>query len=125
MYEIEVDRERNRLYLKVGELEGSEPKELAVELMRAMSSLEPGWACITDVSEMMTEDPRHKQWLLQLSQSAAEFGIGQAVRVTGGRRMWPKALEKSAREAGYSGIEVETLEEAEAIVEKWSRERST
>jgi len=52
MHEVRVDKEKNRLYVSIGKLDGKEEIETIVsEIEQACGDLKKGFGCLTDLRE--------------------------------------------------------------------------
>jgi len=117
MFQVHVDEELNRLYVTIGDLQQSEPEYLKAAILEALPKLKPGWSCINDISEALTDNPENLAVLAEVMQAASTAGIGKVVRVVGKAKFMPTLFAKfSQREGAYSALTAATVQEAEELL---------
>ena len=120
MHEVKVDKEKNRLYITIGKLNGSEEIETLVnEIVRACAELTSGFCCLTDLRkyEVMSEEEEH--YIYKAQKIMVKAGLSNVVRVV--KRFGYLAhyqFDKTAIAAGYHAKNVLTIEEAEAMLDE-------
>lgn len=117
-YEVQIDREGNRLYLTLSGLLDEETAEAHVEeLLAAADELEPGFEMINDISEFTPMTEGVSGTIERGKRGFSERGVGVVVRVAGGSALGKMQFERvGTEEEGYHVSAVETREDAEALL---------
>jgi hypothetical protein len=118
LYKITKKVGQNRLYVTIGSMESDEPIKLIHELLEATTDLKPGWTVITDLRETLSPDKEHADLIGPAMKLLKAAGLGKAVRVVGQRKLFPGLWERtSSKEGGYTAEVVETMAEAEKLLD--------
>jgi hypothetical protein len=119
MHRAEIDPQHNRLILRwVDSLSVSEVDRLQSEIAMLLPKLRPGFDCISDIADMQPTSHRIAERIEKLQEYLHSSGMRRVVRIVGkggGARIASEQMDRTARQAGYSTIHVET--EAEALEE--------
>jgi len=137
MFDIRADKEKNRIILKLsGFLQQEELKRATDEFIEKVKTLQPGFDIINDISEFK---PASQEGAAEIKRAQAfikEHGFGHVIRVIPGRpdplnseettahgtALLGKAqFRRTAREVGYQAGEASSIEEAEAMLDRFRR----
>jgi hypothetical protein len=118
MHRAEIDQEHNRLILRwVDSLSISEVDQLQAEVAFMLPKLQPGFDCISDIANMRPASLHVAEHIERLQAFLHKAGMGRVVRIVGkggGAHIASDQMDRTAAEAGYQTIHVDT--EAEALV---------
>ena len=118
MHRAEIDQEHNRLILRwVDSLSISEVDQLQAEVALMLPKLQPGFDCISDIANMRPASLHVAEHIERLQAFLHKAGMGRVVRIVGkggGAHIASDQMDRTAAEAGYQTIHVDT--EAEALV---------
>lgn len=122
MYEVIADRKKNRLYITFANLTDDQREKVVTEIWEKAQILEPGWGCIVNYTNVSTRADTEIA-LLHISDAMHVFDelkMGQLVRVITPQQLDEFRIIKMQIEniANYEAVEVDTLEEANAILDK-------
>jgi len=118
MHRAEIDQEHNRLILRwVDSLNTSEVDRLQAEITSLLPQLRPGFDCISDIANMRPASQHVAERIERLQAFLHQAGMRRVVRIVGkggGAHIASDQMDRTAAEAGYTTIHVDT--EAEALV---------
>jgi hypothetical protein len=118
MHRAEIDQEHNRLILRwVDSLNTSEVDRLQAEITSLLPQLRPGFDCISDIANMRPSSQHIAERIEKLQEFLHGAGMRRVVRIIGkggGAHIASAQMDRTAAEAGYTAIHVDT--EAEALV---------
>jgi hypothetical protein len=118
MHRAEIDQEHNRLILRwVDSLSISEVDQLQAEVAFMLPKLQPGFDCMSDITNMRPASLHVTEHIERLQAFLHKAGMGRVVRIVGkggGAHIASDQMDRTAAEAGYETIHVDT--EAEALV---------
>jgi len=118
MHRAEIDPEHNRLILRwVDSLGVTEVDRLQAEIDTLLPRLRPGFDCISDIANMRPTSQHVAERIEKLQAFLHESGMRRVVRIVGkggGARIASTQMDRTAEQAGYATIHVDT--EAEALV---------
>ena len=118
MHSAEIDQEQNRLILRwVDSLSVSEVDRLQGEVTVLLPKLRRGFDCISDIANMRPTSQHIAERIEKLQAFLHESGMRRVVRIVGkggGARVASIQMDRTAEQAGYTTIHVDT--EAEALV---------
>jgi hypothetical protein len=118
MHRPEVDLEHNRLILRwVDSLSVSEVDRSQGEVTVLLPKLRRGFDCISDIANMRPTSQHIAERIEKLQAFLHESGMRRVVRIVGkggGARVASIQMARTAEQAGYTTIHVDT--EAEALV---------
>ena len=118
MHRAEIDQEHNRLILRwVDSLSVSEVDQLQAEVAFMLPKLQPGFDCMSDITNMRPASLHVTEHIERLQAYLHKAGMGRVVRIVGkggGAHIASDQMDRTAAEAGYHTIHVDT--EAEALV---------
>ena len=118
MHRAEIDQEHNRLILRwVDSLNTSEVDRLQAEITSLLPQLRPGFDCISDIANMRPSSQHIAERIEKLQEFLHGAGMRRVVRIIGkggGAHIASAQMDRTAAEAGYTAIYVDT--EAEALV---------
>jgi hypothetical protein len=122
MHRAEIDQEHNRLILRwVDSLSISEVDRLQAEVVSLLSKLRPGFDCISDIANMRPASLHVTEHIERLQAFLHKAGMGRVVRIVGkggGAHIASDQMDRTAAEAGYDTIHVDTEAEALAALGK-------
>jgi hypothetical protein len=122
MHRAEIDQEHNRLILRwVDSLNLSEIDQLQTEIASLLPRLRPGFDCISDIANMRPASRHVAEHIEKLQEFLHKAGMGRVVRIVGkggGAHIASVQMDRTAAEAGYTTIHVDTEEEALAALSR-------
>jgi hypothetical protein len=117
MHRAEIDREHNRLILRwVDSLNVGEVDRLQAEVTSMLPNLQSGFDCISDIADMRPSSRHVSERIEKFQEFLHKAGMRRVVRIVGkggGARIASAQMDRTAAEAGYQTIHVDT--EAEAL----------
>ena len=117
MHRAEIDQEHNRLILRwVDSLSLSEIDQLQSEIASLLPKLKPDFDCISDISNMRPASRHVAEHIEKLQEFLHKAGMRHVVRIVGkggAAHIASTQMDRTAAEAGYTTIHVDT--EAEAL----------
>ena len=118
MHRAEIDREHNRLILRwVDSFNISEVDRLQAEVASMLPNLQPGFDCISDIANMRPSSRHVSERIEKFQEFLHKAGMRRVVRIVGkggGAHIASAQMDRTAAEAGYETIHVDT--EAEALI---------
>lgn len=118
MHRTEIDQVHNRLILRwVDLLNTSEVDRLQAEITSLLPQLRPGFDCISDIANMRPASHHVAERIEKLLEFLHGAGMRRVARIVGkgnGAHVASAQMDRTAAEAGYTAIHVDT--EAEALV---------
>jgi len=118
MNKIEFDVDKNRIYLKLVDGGIAEMKWYYRVVKHAITMLEEGFSCLTDISDYDPESMEDEKLLVKIQVLLWKSGMGKVVRVRKSRSISGHLqLEKASIATGYSAKVVRTIEEAKKILD--------
>ena len=118
MNRVWVDRNKNRLYLKLTSGGRAELKLLRRVLENTYRDLKSGFSCLADISDYDPIDKEKEDWLVQAQVSLWKAGMGKVVRVRRSKALVGYLdLDKASLSTGYTESMVESLVEAEEVLD--------
>lgn len=119
MHEIRTDMEKNRLYVTIGKVDGpSEMDAIAAEIETALGDLKPGFTCLTDLREYEVGEEKDEIYILKTQKMMVDAGLSNVVRVVKKFGVLGHfQFDKSSVEVGYHAQNVNTVAEAEKILD--------
>ncbi len=120
MHRVAFDKDKNRLYLTLGKLEGqAEIAHVAEKIGKACRELEPGFDCLTDLREYELIDENLEVFIRDIQRYLVEAGIGRVVRVVRKFGAWGHLqFDRTSMNVGYHARHVNSMEEALAILDQ-------
>lgn len=118
MYEINVDTERNRLYITLaGVIKKEAADQVRANIVDQVGVLSPGFDVITDVTKVECGYLSGLPSIKAVMEYLAEKEVGKVVRVVKGDSIFVRQVTKiTQRYASYEAVYVATLEEAEMVL---------
>ena len=117
MHRAEIDQERNLLFLHwIDSLNLTEIDRLQTEIASLLPKLRPGFDCISDIANMRPASQHAAARIEKLQAFLHQSGMRRVVRIVGkggAAHIASVQMDRTAAEAGYEAIHVET--EAEAL----------
>lgn len=118
MNRLWIDQEKNRLYLKLTSGGKAERKLFRRVLENTYRDLEMGFSCLADISDYGPIDREKEEWLVQTQVSLWKAGMGKVVRVKRSKALTGYLdLDKASLSTGYTESMVESILEAEAVLD--------
>jgi hypothetical protein len=115
MWQYRTDTSRNRLYVAVsGGIAESETPAVIRGIVQAINLLKPGFAVISDLSQIPESDPQRSVLLDNLQDAAERFGASRVIHVR--KRLGSEAAPKSWPCVSYQGCEARSVEEADQML---------
>lgn len=117
MHRAKIDQEHNRLILHwIDSLSISDVDQLQAEVMSLLPQLKPGFDCISDIANMRPASKHVMEHVEHLQETLHKAGMRRVVRIVGkggAAHIASDQMDRSAEQAGYQTIHVDT--EAEAL----------
>jgi len=119
MFKAEINTEKNRLYLYLGNIEGKEDFSQAVsETEHLVRFLKQGFTCISDLRGFTFTD-KHHYFMQSIQETLWDAGVKLAIRVIDEKSIKTFCFEKKSLVwPGYQIKIALSLEEAESILSK-------
>jgi hypothetical protein len=121
MYSVEADRKHNRLYLDLtGRVEKEELRRVADEVVAKAEQLDDGYDIVNDLTGFTPPTRDAVDPIKKIQRQLRYRGLNRTVRVLDEEtdRVVAAALERRARDVGYSGETVGSVTEAERRLEE-------
>ncbi len=120
MHEIRFDKEKNRLYVSIGKLDGKEEIETIInEIEQACGNLKKGFGCLTDLREYEVRSEEEEAYIYKAQKIMVEAGLSNVIRVVKKfGYLGHYQFDKTAKAAGYHAKNVLTIDEAEEILDE-------
>jgi hypothetical protein len=119
MHTIRVDPEKNRLYIT---LEGfstiEQVKAAERELREAANNLKPGFDLVNDISNYKPGTSEIVVLFRQIQEMLKNAGMGRVIRVVKKYTITDLQFVRTAKDTGYNAVNVSSVEEADAILDK-------
>ena len=118
MHEIRTDQDMNRLYVTIGEIEDqNEMQAIVAEIKTAVEDLKPGFTCLTDLRNYEVGEEEDEKYIYEGQEVMVNAGLSKVVRVVKKfGALGHFQFDKSSVELGYHAQNVNTIEEAEEIL---------
>lgn len=113
MYKIDIDIEKNRLYLTLLTMSTKEGPDFLAEIEASLAQLENGFSVISDITRFSVNDPKGNVWAEKIITFLAEKGMKRAVRVNG-----ISSKEKEVEDHGYLVSTAKTVKDAETFLDQ-------
>ncbi len=119
-YKIEIDRQKNRLYLTLeGMMNEETAREHVRELVDAADDLEDGFDMVNDIREFKPFSQEVTDVIEEGKQGLTDNGVSAVVRVTGDSSIGALQFTRvGSEEQGYQARTAETVAEAEALLDR-------
>jgi len=121
MYEVEADRQANRLYIDLsGRMDAEAIAEAAEDVGRKARRLDDGFDIINDLRGFGVPSPEDAEPIKETQGRLREFGVDRVVRITDENtsKVVVNAFERRANDVGYSGEVAKSVAEAERILDE-------
>lgn len=121
MYSVEADQKHNRLYLDLtGRMGEGELQDVADEAVAKAGQLDDGYDIVNDLTGFTPPTPEAVEPIRKIQRQLRNRGLNRTIRVLDGEtdRVAAAALERRARDVGYSGETVDSVTEAERRLEE-------
>ena len=122
MYTARADITKNRLYVKLaGFFDYNEMKASTDKTIQEAKKLKPGFDVINDVSEFK---PAGQDMLKEIERAQAflkQAGVRHAIRVEGKAKLTNVQFSRIGKAVNYVAEIVETIEEAETLLDSYGR----
>ncbi len=120
MFTVKADIQKNRLYVKlVGYFDYNEMKAATDKVIEGAKKLKPGYDVINDITEFK---PVGQDTLKEVERGQAYFkksGVRHGVRVEGKNKLTQLQFNRIGKTVDYAADGVETLEEAEKLLDSY------
>jgi hypothetical protein len=118
MYELKVDIDKNRLFLKLdGFFHDDELVNTVNDVKRAINSLKPNFDVINDISGFRPATPEGRDLMMGAMKYVIEHKVNRVVRVvenvTGSMQ-----FSRASKEMGYTAVHVKSYKEALEYLER-------
>lgn len=125
-YDIEVDRDRNRVYLtQYGQLDDETARSLLAELDEATAALPDGWDLVNDLREFAPFDQQSTAYIERGKEVIAENGVRANVRVMDSTITEIQFSRVGDRDEEFHVATAETVEQAEEFLDRFEADDAT
>jgi hypothetical protein len=123
MHRVTVDKEKNRLYLTLGKMESAdEIMQVVEEIKTACQDLKPGFSCLNDLRDYELIDKTMEPSIKDAQKFLVNAGLIRTVRVVRKFGTWGHLqFDKASMDVGYHAQNVNSIEEALAMLDGDSR----
>ena len=119
MFKVKADKEKNRLYITIGDIPEKDERELLIqEIERKIQALKQGFDCITDLREYEVQHDESEMFIFRAQKRLTEAGMSNVVRII--KRFGSFAhfqFDKVSVTVGYHAKNAYSLDEAEAMLD--------
>lgn len=119
MFKVKADKEKNRLYITIGDIPEKDERELLIqEIESKIQMLKQGFDCITDLREYQVQHDESEAFIFRAQKRLREAGMSNVVRII--KRFGSFAhfhFDKVSVTVGYHAKNAYSLEEAEAMLD--------
>lgn len=120
MHRAEIDQEHNRLILRwVDSLNVGEIDRFQAEVASLLPNLRSGFDCISDIADMRPTSKHISDRIEAFQKFLRNAGMRRVVRIVGkggGAYIASVQMDRTAADAGYETIHVDTEAEALALL---------
>lgn len=120
MFNNQANFAKNRMHLMLkGKIEFNEMQEWSDDLLSQLKKLVPGFSVISEIAECQPTTEEGGQILLDTQKKTKETGMGHVVRIIRNSNfVTAHQWQRSSRSVGYSAMEADSLEKAEALLDE-------
>jgi hypothetical protein len=122
MFSIRADKQKNRLYIKLGIPGPDDQKIILSVLHKEINKLLPGFTVLSDLTEFVPVNQELGQIILQAQEAMVERGADFAVRVASSSVV-RLMMERRAKSSGINSITANSLEEAEKLLDEYQSKK--
>ncbi len=124
MYEIRIDKEKNRLYLMFSAIaDETEMQEIVENIRRECGKLKNGFTCLTDLRKYNPVEGIYEKYIRETQQDLIDAGMSKVVRVRSPMgTMAHFQFDNISYEIGYHAQNVTSIEEGEKILDRENSE---
>lgn len=121
-YELELDRERNRLFLTLeGTMDLETTREYAEDVLSAADQLQPGFDVVNDISGFQPVAQEATDAIEHGKEGLAERGVSAVVRIPGDSIVGKMQFDRVGDE-DYHVATAENCEQAERFLDEFRAE---
>ncbi|MFZ5572160.1 MAG: hypothetical protein ACOZF0_17305 [Thermodesulfobacteriota bacterium] len=120
MYQVRIDKDKNRIYISATEIYRREARKFAELIKEECQKLKPGFTCITDLRRLRRQLGKIDRIIYDVQTMLAKAGMSKVVRVVD-----PEAADVemqfeaiSVLKVGYSAYTTTSMRIAEEILDK-------
>lgn len=121
MFKVDVNLIKNRLYLTVGPINKDRLDSVIDEIADAVADLDPGFTCVTRVIDVRKLDEQDVLTVIRVQDLLTDKGVAMVARV--GIVEGKQILARIGEDAGYLTVDVESPEEADTVLDKWTAKK--
>lgn len=120
MHRVVIDKDKNRLYLMMGKFDDAdEIRQMAEKIRTACQDLKPGFCCLNDLRDYEPVDENLALFIRGVQEFLVKAGMKNVVRVVRKFGTWGHLqLDKLSMDVGYHALNVNSMDEALAILDK-------
>ncbi len=115
MYEIKIDENKNRLYIKLGAIDTGDGQKIYNEIQQAVKKLKKDFSAVSDIREFTFSDPAEGDWAEKVLHLLALSGMATVARVTGNKT---SIVERTEPTHGYRIVMVSKSDEADEVLDQ-------
>ncbi len=113
MFNTRLDKEKNRIYITLGTIETGEGEQIFNQVKSQLTLLKPGFTAVSDITSFIVKDFKEGVWADKVLKLVVEAGMVKGARITGEK----EKIKKIVNEYGCTVMLVETLEEADQVLD--------
>ena len=113
MFNTRLDKEKNRIYITLGTIETGEGEQIFNQVKSQLALLKPGFTAVSDITSFIVKDLKEGVWADKVLKLVVEAGMVKGARITGEN----EKIKKIVNEYGCNVMLVETLEEADQVLD--------
>ena len=118
MHSVRINKLKNRMYIKVANLETGEATKATDAIISEAKKLRKGFTVINDVSEFVPLNDVDQKEITRAQKFLLDSGMSRLVRIVGDTAIGQMQMNRKARELGFSADRFNTLAEAEKALDE-------
>lgn len=120
MFEIESDKEKNRLYIKIEDISETDTRSLIKEITHNVARLKKYFTCLVDIRNMSLRYTEKEKFIMEIIMAGLlDAGMAKVVRlVSKNNKISQIKMENESRALGYRARPAYSLDEAERILDE-------
>ena len=117
MFSISINKEKNRIYIELGQIDTGEGEKFINQLNQYVSKLQKEFSAVSDIRQFKVLDPGEAKWADIVLTTLVKAGMLRAVRVTESLPSQKEIQEKY----GYIVRLASSVEEADKILDEYDK----
>lgn len=121
MFKVDINLLKNRLYLTIGPINKDRLDSVIDEIAEAVDQLDRGFTCVTRVIDIRKLGEQDVLTVIKVQDLLTTKGVSMVARV--GIVEGKQILDRIGEDAGYLAVNVESLADAEGVLDKWAAKK--